>query len=156
MRFLRAALLLCGVLALLEIAYAGDMPTPRAPVGPQSREMLPDRSDSQGGINTRGSTANNTLINTVPPDRVRIQNIGDQTLSLSNWDGQSWRTSSIGAGQTLDIVCVPCGTTINIAFHDGREVRTVPSTTGTTYVLGWSQSAGAWNLVARQPTTVRR
>jgi hypothetical protein len=74
---------------------------------------------------------------------VIIRNVGDQALSLSQWDGGSWRTVTVEVGATLHVQCPRCGATIPIVFRIGRNLR-VPARRGMIYTA--SRSSGEWRL----------
>jgi hypothetical protein len=126
-----------GILALIFFTgplLAGEPPAPRPPIGPRVNEMFPP-----GGLTLSP--------NPLGSDTVRIQNVGDQQLFLSYWDAVStWKTLSIDAGRSTDIVCAKCAGTININYHDGKAQRAVKTQTGSVYLLGWSDQQGAWIL----------
>jgi len=133
-----AALLFCFTAGP---GLAGEAPAPRAPLGAQVRDMLPG-----GDGSTERSGAE------VPRDRVRIRNIGNQMLYLSNWDGEAWRTLTVGSGQNLDVQCPRCGDSITIVYHNGKENQTVQTRPGRMYVISWSAQQGVWSLAAaREP-----
>lgn len=116
---------------------AGEPPPPRTPIGPRASEMFPSNA-SLGQISK--SIAN---------DSIRVQNVGDQRLFLSYWNGEnSWESVSIGAGQSSDILCAKCAGTVVVAYHDGKTDRTVKAKAGNFYLLGWSEQTGAWVLTA--------
>ena len=83
----------------------------------------------------------------IAKDRVRIHNLGNKTLALSYWDAISaWQTVLIPAGQDLDVICASCGATINLAFHNGKENKTIRASSGNLYALSWSGQTAEWEL----------
>jgi len=135
MRALAISLLLIS----LSPAAAEDSPAPRRPVGPQGRVM-------------ELQTPQETLpMPAQPPsnDSIRIQNVGDQRLALSYWDGESaWRPLSIEAGKTADLSCQKCAGQITVAFHNGKAMKQVKVQSGRVYLLGWSDTGGVWELTS--------
>jgi hypothetical protein len=112
--------------------------TPRPPIGPQSMDV--------GSMLPPNERINKDL-ETPPKDRARIRNIGNQSLYVSYWDGNSsWQTISIGAGQSYEIACAQCGETITIAFHNGTATKQMPLKSGYAYLLFWSSKLGAWDI----------
>jgi hypothetical protein len=134
---------LLAVLVLVDAAIAGEAPTPRQPIGPNPPtilEMLPRQSRDFGS----------QFPTPVPPDRIRIVNIGDQQLFVSYWDGDStWQPVSIDSGRWTDVVCPKCAGTIRVAYHNGRKNESVNAMRGATYVLSWSAQAGVWIFTPR-------
>jgi hypothetical protein len=118
------------------IAQIQESPKPRMPVGPaQSNSMLPPANEAI----PRSIS--------VPRDRVRVQNVGNQTLTISYWDPEgSWRTLSVRSAISSDLVCEKCGTTITIAFNNGKTNKVVQARSGNTYILGWSRQLGVWDM----------
>jgi hypothetical protein len=118
-------------------------PTPRPPIGPKTLDsgaMIPPGADLQYSRTPP----------IVPSDRARIQNIGDQTLYVSYWDGDSvWKTMAISPKQSADVICIRCGASITLAFHNGVDNRVVPIKTGGNYMLFWSTQVGLWDITAR-------
>ena len=147
----RIAGLVVTALLLSHSANSGELPTPRSPVGPPTMELLPPDGTLGGRENTtsRGNLGTRSSAITVLQDRVQIQNIGNQTLFLYYWDGSDWQSVSVGSGQITDVICAHCGTTINIAFHNGKENRALQAQTGGSYYLFWSPQAGVWDLKPR-------
>jgi hypothetical protein len=124
-----------GILALIfstNWSLAGEPPAPRPSIGPRVNEMFPPA----GAALSPKSVGSNA---------VRIQNVGDRQLFLSYWDA-AWKSVSIDAGTSTDIVCAKCAGTININYHDGRVQRAVTTQTGSVYLLGWSDEQRAWVL----------
>jgi hypothetical protein len=127
-------------IALTTPILAEDSPAPRTPIGPQGRttEM---RTPSHELIPTTPQPLPNTII--------RIQNVGDQRLFMSYWDPESsWRTVSVDAGQTSDLSCQKCGGQFTVAFHNGKSLRQIIVPSGNTYLLGWSDVSGVWELTS--------
>jgi hypothetical protein len=119
---------------------AGEAPSPRPPLGGAVRDMLPSKDPLTDGREGRGLT--------IPADRVRIRNAGNQIISLSYWDAQSWRTLTVAPGENLDVLCPQCGDAIPIAYHNGRENRTVQARPGKLYTISWSAQLGVWTLAS--------
>jgi hypothetical protein len=138
----RSTVLVGALLIWANTVYAQEStsrgPAPRFPMGPHAIDasaMFPPNLNLQAGF--------------PPSDRIRIQNLGNQTLSLSYWDAEStWKPISVVPGQATDVICLRCGSTITIAFHNGNESKLVPITTGNLYVLSWSNSLKLWDLTA--------
>lgn len=128
------ALVLTGSASL-----AGEPPPPRPPIGPKINEMLPPDSARVGTTSPVGS------------DTVRIQNVGDQQLFFSYWEpaASAWKSMGVNAGVSADIVCSQCAGTIRIAYHDGKAQRSIKTTTGSVYLLGWSNQQEAWVFTTR-------
>jgi hypothetical protein len=83
----------------------------------------------------------------VDPHTIEVTNIGNKTLNFAYWDGESaWRTVKLLPTQGTTITCEACGNTINIAYHDGREARSVRARPGKRYVLSWLGSENRWNF----------
>ena len=139
MRCYRSAIAI-GVVALsMSAALAGGLPQARTPVGPVDLNMLPPPNMVPGG-------GGGPVPVMSAPDRVRIQNMGNQQLSFVYWDGQSgWQTLSVDAGQVRDVICNRCGASVNIAFHNGKEPRSVTAQMGSVWLFRWS-SDGVWEL----------
>jgi hypothetical protein len=139
------------VIALLlsHPANSGELPTPRPPVGPSTMELLPPAGTVEDNATRPGTLGANPSAITNSQDRVQIKNIGNQTLFLYYWDGSDWRSVSVGSGQITDVICAPCGSTINFAFHNGKETRALQAHTGGSYYLFWSPQAGVWDMKPR-------
>src|SRR5262245_21168372 len=136
-RYATSVVLLAALLLATETA-AGETPAPRPPIGPKAQEMLPDAGDpfTQAPQPLRD-------------DRIRIVNMGDQRLFIAYWNGESaWQLVAIDSGRTANVLCAKCAGTITVAFHDGRENRSVKAKGGGTYMLRWSAQAGAWILTS--------
>ncbi len=117
-------------------AAAGELPTPRAPIGPKAMEMLPRDPILQKWQR-------------LAEDRVRIVNVGDQRLFIAYWDGEAaWKQAAIEAGRQMEVSCPKCAGTITVAFHDGKETKRVRVKGGDTYFLGWSDQAAAWVMTS--------
>jgi hypothetical protein len=147
----RSVGLVVTALLLSHSANSGELPIQRSPAGPPAMELLPPNSTLRERDNTRsranlGTSPSATII---LQDRVQFQNIGNQPLFLYYWDGSDWQSVSVESGQITDVICARCGTTINIAFHNGKEKRTLQAQTGGTYYLFWSPQAGVWDLKPR-------
>jgi hypothetical protein len=135
---LRLSIAFLAALVPAAPAIAGEQPTPRNPIGPNPivQEMLPPAAE------VRLPAAQ---LSPFAEDRIRVHNIGNQHLSISYWDGQSaWRHVSIDSGRSTDVVCPKCSGTIAVAYHNGRENKSVTAKGGSTYVLSWSSQAGVW------------
>ncbi len=137
MKWRQFGFLTLAACASISVARTGELPTPRAPIGPQSLDLLPPNVQLPQQLPGPHATI---------PNRVRILNMGDQTISLVFWDGSDWKTIAIGSGLTQDVVCAPCGPTIRIAFHNGKDNRMVDARTSTVYVIWWSSQLRAWDL----------
>jgi hypothetical protein len=147
MKLLSVAIVATIALLSATSAESGGPPEPRSPIGPPEMDMVPRDTNLENGRNPllQGGMAVN-----VPAGSVRVQNGGDQTLFLYYWDGvSSWRSVSVGPGQSADVNCPNCGNTVNIAFHNGKENRIVPVKTGGIYVLSWSSQTRVWDLGPR-------
>jgi hypothetical protein len=114
-------------------------------------ELLPPNSTLRERDNTtsRANLGMSSSAVIVLQDRVQIRNIGNQPLYLYYWDGSDWQSVLIGSGQITDVICARCGTTINIAFHNGKENKALEARTGGIYYLLWSAQAGVWDLKPR-------
>lgn len=121
------------------LTWAGEPPTPRASIGPTPiiREMIPAAANPL-----------HQVLQSTAADRIRIVSIADQQLFISYWDGDAWRQEIVEAKKFKDISCPKCADTITIAFNDGKDTKSVKVRTGTTYLLGWSEQAGAWVLTS--------
>src|SRR5688500_1895099 len=143
----RGCLILVAACLCAATSAAAQAPAARTPVGPPGRvmDMLPSHTTMapRGGQDTSAGAAG------VAADRVRVQNVGNQALGLSYFDGQAWQNITVGAGQTLDVPCARCGATIHLAYHNGREVKRVEAAAGNSYVLSWSSRDSAWELTSR-------
>lgn len=122
-------------IGLVTHAVAGDSATPRPPIGPR-----------EGGIAQLAPPS--LILNSPPkPGDIRIRNPGPYTLVFSYWNGQSaWQTLSIEPKQSIDFSCAKCGEMVSVSYHDGKENKTVKTTTGRTYLF-WPGQANAWVLV---------
>ena len=147
----RTASLVVTALLLSHSANSGELPLQRFPVGPPTMEMLPPNSTLRQRDNTtsRANLGMSPSATIVLQDRVQIQNIGTQSLFLYYWDGSDWQSLSVGSGQITEVICASCGTTINIAFHNGKENRALQAQAGGSYYFFWSPQAGVWDLKPR-------
>jgi hypothetical protein len=134
-----------ATLLFTAMAVAGEPPAPRPPIGPRAietapvLEMLPDPRDPLAQKSQP-----------LAEDRIRIVNIGNQNLFIAYWDGDSaWKQAAIDAGRATEVSCPKCAGTITVAFHNGRENKSLKVKGGGTYLLGWSAQAGAWVLTGR-------
>jgi hypothetical protein len=100
----KSAAVLPIVLALGNVAVAGEPPPPRPPIGPRTLEMRgPDR-----GLDMRPLMVpqpepprfSAPISLPVPDDRIRVFNIGNKQLHISYWDGQSaWQNLPLTPGK---------------------------------------------------------
>lgn len=130
-----------ATLVAANAAIAGDPAVPRTPIGPRVQELRPPPQFPL----SEGSQP-------LPEDRIRISNVGNQMLYIAYWDGDSaWKQAAIDAGRSMEVSCPKCAGTITVAFHDGKENKSVKTKGGGTYYLGWSAQAGAWVLSSSAP-----
>jgi hypothetical protein len=131
---------------ILTDAAIAEPPTPRQPIGPAPmNEMLPPMMPRRPGVGVPQQSP-------LPPDRIRVVNIGDQKLFISYWDGESaWKAVPIDAGASTEVACPKCAGTITVAYHNGKENKSIKAKGGDTYILGWSTQAGIWVFTSSVP-----
>ncbi|PSO30610.1 hypothetical protein [Bradyrhizobium sp. MOS002] len=128
------------LLGLGNLAFAEDSPTPRRPIGPQGRTLE---------LQTPAQEIIQLPTRPISPDSIRIQNVGDRTLVFSYWDADpSWKVISINAGSALDLACKKCVGQVSIAFNNGKALKETKVSIGNSYLLGWSDSGGVWELTS--------
>jgi hypothetical protein len=131
--------------SVLQSSPSADASPPSASIAPLP-PMAPAMRPPAVGQLPQGGAISTLQGSPTAADAIRVINFGNQALSIAYWDGQSdWRTIRVAPTQTADIRCAQCGNTITVAYHDGKENRTVRTTTGSDYRLVWSQ-AQIWEL----------
>jgi hypothetical protein len=131
---------LVTLIVLTGVIYAypavAQQPAPRAPIGPNAMVPPPDNPFNQ-----------TPSLPPLSPNQIRLKNIGNQSLYLVYWDGESaWRNISISSGSAADVQCAKCGSTVTVAFNNGKEDKSVKINMGSTYLLGWSSQEAVWIL----------
>jgi hypothetical protein len=152
----KSAAVLPIVLALGNVAVAGEPPLPRPPIGPRTLEMRgSDRELDMRPLmvpQPEPPRFSAPISLPVPDDRIRVFNIGNKQLHISYWDGQSaWQNVAVDAGQTTEVACSKCAGTVNVAFHNGKENVSAEAKVGNTYYLSWSGRTGTWIFSASAP-----
>ena len=89
-----------------------------------------------------------TNIPTIIPsqsDAIVIVNRGNATLSLAYYDKSKWQTIRVSPARNTAITCGPCGDSITLNFHDGREAKNMNLPKGKVYQL--SKQGDRWALL---------
>jgi hypothetical protein len=125
-------------------------------IRPESALVLVAASFLASAVIAQPTRPPDVLLSVPPPDKPQVQDRvsfvsqGPQPINLEYWDGEAtWRLVELPPHRSVEIICRTCAGTITVAYHDGRQNRTVPVKGGGTYVLRWSAEEGAWKLTSR-------
>jgi len=118
---------------------------------PRDIAPLPELSESPSILPPPPRTPSENRINS---ETIAVTNLGNKILNFSYWNGETaWQQLQVSPAQRITVACARCGRTIHIAYHDGRENRTVTVPMGTENALYWADAQGRWDFAALKAAT---
>jgi len=131
-----------ALMTLLFTASALAQSTPRPPLGPGSFSF-----EGMGRIKQITEVA--PFEDIVPPNEVRIRNIGNVALTLSYWNAEdhgAWETLTVPSGAIRTLTCSRCASSVTVSFNNGKETKQLPIPLGSDYTLQWSYQQSVWDF----------